>query len=57
MDGEKNVTLAAHDDLHDTGDMLQVELAHGLHHLLLGTGLLASSVFSITGTGGLKTDQ
>merc|ERR1711892_806503 len=50
MDGEENVTLAAHDNLHDTGHVLQVQLGHGLHHLLLGAGLLACGVLGISST-------
>ena len=50
MDGEENVTLAAHDNLHDAGHVLQVQLGHGLHHLLLGAGLLASGVLGISST-------
>ena len=48
MDGEENVALAAHDNLHDAGHVLQVQLGHGLHHFLLGARLLASGILGIT---------
>lgn len=48
VDGEENVALAAHDNLHDAGHVLQVQLGHGLHHLLLGARLLAGGILGIT---------
>merc|ERR1719447_927092 len=48
MNREKDVSFSSHDNLHDSRNVLQIQLAHSFHHFLLSTSLLTSGIFSIT---------